>query len=59
MRIAPLTGLRGIAAVSVLLFSFALGPDSETLRRVAPGLLWMALALASLLPAARSFAAAR
>jgi heme exporter protein B len=52
-------GVAFYAAVSVLLFSFALGPDSETLRRVAPGLLWMALALASLLPAARSFAAER
>lgn len=52
-------GVAFYAAVSVLLFSFALGPDSETLRRVAPGLLWVALALASLLPAGRSFAAER
>ena len=52
-------GVAFYAAVSVLLFSFALGPDSETLRRVAPGLLWVALALASLLPAARTFAAER
>lgn len=47
------------AGVAVLLFSFALGPDSETLRRIAPGLLWVTLALASLLPAGRSFAAER
>lgn len=52
-------GIGFYAAVAVLLFSFALGPDSETLRRVAPGLLWVALALASLLPAGRSFAAER
>lgn len=56
------TAAQGVAfytGLAVLLFSFALGPDSETLRRLAPGLLWLALAVASLLPAARSFAAER
>lgn len=47
------------AVLTVLLFSFALGPDSETLRRLAPGVLWLALALASLLPAGRTFAGER
>ena len=50
-------GLSSYTAVAVLLFSFALGPDSETLRRFAPGLLWLALSLSSLLLAARAFAA--
>lgn len=49
-------GVGFYALLTVLLFSFALGPDSETLRDLAPGLLWLALALASLLPAARNFA---
>lgn len=47
------------AALAVLLFSFALGPDSETLRRFAPGLLWLAVALSSLLAVSRSFASER
>lgn len=49
-------GVGFFAALTVLLFSFALGPDSETLRRLAPGLLWLALTLASLLAVGRSFA---
>lgn len=44
------------AGLVVLLFSFALGSDSETLRRFAPGLLWLAVALASLLAVGRTFA---
>lgn len=52
-------GLSAYTGLAVLLFSFALGPDSETLRRLAPGLLWLALALGSLLLAARAFAAER
>lgn len=47
------------ALLAALLFSFALGPDSETLRRFAPGLLWLALTLASLLAVSRSFASER
>lgn len=51
-----LQGVGFYAALATLLFSFALGPDTETLRRFAPGLLWLALALASLLAVGRSFA---
>lgn len=52
-------GVAFFAALAALLFSFALGPDAETLRRFAPGLLWLAVGLASLLSVARSFAAER
>lgn len=54
-----LQGVGFYAALAVLLFSFAIGPDSESLRRFAPGLLWLAVALASLLAVGRSFAAER
>lgn len=54
-----LQGVGFYAALAALLFSFALGPDSETLRRFAPGLLWLTVALASLLAVGRSFAAER
>lgn len=52
-------GVAFYAILAALLFSFALGPDSETLRRFAPSLVWLALALASLLAVARSFASER
>lgn len=45
------------AALAVLLFGLAVDTDSATLRRLAPGVLWLALALASLLAVGRSFAA--
>lgn len=54
-----LQGVAFYAGLAVLLFSFALGPDSETLRRFAAGLLWLAIALASLLAVSRTFAAER
>jgi heme exporter protein B len=54
-----LQGVLVYATLAALLFSFALGPDTETLRRFAPGLLWLALALASLLAVSRSFASER
>lgn len=54
-----LQGVGFYAALAALLFSFALGPDSETLRRFAPGLLWLSVALASLLAVGRSFASER
>lgn len=54
-----LQGVGFYAALTALLFSFALGPDTETLRQFAPGLLWLSLALASLLAVARSFASER
>ena len=49
-------GVALFAVLAVLMFSFSLGPDGETLRRLAPGLLWLAVTLASLLSAGRSFA---
>lgn len=54
-----LQGVAFYAVLAALLFSFALGPDTETLRRFAPGLLWLALVLASLLAVSRSFASER
>ena len=44
-------------AVTLLLFSFAAGPDAGILRRHAPGFLWLALMLASTLSLAESFQA--
>lgn len=52
-------GVGFYAVLAVLLFSFTVGPDAQTLRRFAPGLLWLAVALASLLAVGRSFAAER
>ena len=54
-----LQGVPFYAALATLLFSFALGPDTETLRQFAPGLLWLVLALASLLAVSRTFASER
>ena len=54
-----LQGVAFYAALAALLFSFSLGPDTETLRRFAPGLLWLALVLTSLLAVGRSFASER
>ena len=56
------TAVQGVfffAGLAVLLFSFAIGPGAEDLRRFAPGLLWLAVALASLLDVGRSFASER
>lgn len=44
-------------AVTLLLFSFAAGPDAAALRRHAPGFLWLALLLSSTLALAETFAA--
>jgi heme exporter protein B len=44
-------------AMTLLLFSFAAGPDAATLRRHAPGFLWLALMLSSTLALAESFQA--
>jgi heme exporter protein B len=41
--------------VVLLLFAFALDPDRGILRRVAPGLFWVTVLLASLLAVSRSF----
>ena len=40
----------------LLLFAFALDPDRGVLRRVAPGLFWITVLLASLLAVSRAFA---
>lgn len=41
------------AALVLLLFGFALGPDSRRLAEAAPGLLWLAIVFGSLLTVAR------
>ena len=41
------------AALVLLLFGFALGPDSRRLTQAAPGLLWLALVFAGLLAVSR------
>ena len=41
------------AALVLLLFGFALGPDSRKLAEAAPGLLWLAIVFAGLLTVAR------
>jgi heme exporter protein B len=41
------------AAVVLLLFGFALGPDSERLAAAAPGLLWLAVVFAGMLAVSR------
>ncbi|NOY27839.1 MAG: transcriptional regulator [Oligoflexia bacterium] len=51
---AQIVALLGFAAVVLLLFSFAVGPDSVTLAAHAGGYLWLALLLASTLLLARS-----
>jgi len=47
------------AALVLFIFNFALGPDRETLREVAPGLLWLAFLFTGMLGLARSFQAER
>ena len=42
-------------AASLLLFSFAIGPNAEALRRHSAGFLWLALLLSSTLTLAESF----
>lgn len=42
--------------IVLLLFAFALDPDRGVLRRVAPGLFWVAVLLAALLAVSRAFA---
>jgi heme exporter protein B len=43
-------------AIVLLLFAFALDPDRGVLRKVAPGLFWVAVLLALLLAVGRAFA---
>ncbi len=51
---AQVVALLGFAVVVLLLFSFAVGPDSSMLARHAGGYLWLAMLLASTLLLARS-----
>jgi len=48
-----ITGTVFFAAVALLIFGFALGPDPADLAAAAPGLLWLALILAGILVVAR------
>jgi heme exporter protein B len=47
------------AALVLFIFNFALGPDREKLREVAPGLLWLAFLFTGMLGLGRSFQAER
>jgi heme exporter protein B len=47
------------AALVLFIFNFALGPDREKLREVAPGLLWLAFIFTGMLGLERSFQAER
>lgn len=51
-----LANLLPFAALVCLLFSFAVGPQPALLQRLAPGFLWLAVLLASLLGLAESMA---
>jgi heme exporter protein B len=52
---AQLVAIFAFGAAALLLFSFAIGPDSLALREHAAGFLWLALLLASTLSLAESF----
>lgn len=52
---AQVTAIFVFGATSLLLFSFAIGPDSGALRQHAAGFIWLALLLSSTLTLADSF----
>lgn len=52
---ARLTALLFFSLATLLLFSFAMGPDVTTLRAHAPGYLWLGLLFASILSLGESF----
>ena len=52
---AQLIAIFAFGAAALLLFSFAIGPDSRSLRQHAAGFLWLGLLLASTLSLAESF----
>jgi len=54
---AQLAAIFVFGASALLLFSFAIGPDSSALRQYAAGFLWLGLLLASTLTLAESFQA--
>jgi heme exporter protein B len=53
------TAMLFFAALVLFIFNFALGPDREKLREVAPGLLWLAFLFTGMLGLGRSFQAER
>jgi heme exporter protein B len=53
------TAMLFFAALVLFIFNFALGPDLEKLREVAPGLLWLAFIFTGMLGLDRSFQAER
>jgi heme exporter protein B len=55
--VAQLLAVLVFGATALLLFSFAVGPNAELLRPIAPGFLWLALLLSSTLTLAESFQA--
>lgn len=55
--LAQLLAVLVFGATALLLFSFAVGPNYELLRAVAPGFLWLGLLLSSTLTLAESFQA--
>jgi heme exporter protein B len=54
---AQIVAVAAFGATSLLLFSFAIGPDASALRLYASGFLWLALLLSSTLALAESFQA--
>jgi heme exporter protein B len=52
---AQVVAVAAFGATSLLLFSFAIGPDASALRLYAAGFLWLALLLSSTLALAESF----
>jgi heme exporter protein B len=54
---AQLIAVLVFGATALLLFSFAVGPNSELLRPIAPGFLWLGLLLSSTLTLAESYQA--
>ena len=52
---AQIVAIFAFGAAALLLFSFAIGPDSLALRQHSAGFLWLALLLASTLSLAESF----
>ncbi|HXH93488.1 MAG TPA: heme exporter protein CcmB, partial [Thermoanaerobaculia bacterium] len=52
---AQLMAIFVFGAAALLLFSFAVGPDAEALRKFSAGFLWLGLLLSSTLTLAESF----
>lgn len=52
---AQIVAVFAFGAAALLLFSFAIGPDSQALRQHSAGFLWLGLLLASTLTLAESF----